>query len=46
MENLEIVREGAAVARGQDMPLFEVSECVFNSDPAASEFGISGLFGG
>ena len=41
MENLGIGMEVAAVTRGQDMPLFEVSEGVFNSDPAAREFGIA-----
>ena len=46
MENLGIVKEVAAVTRGQDMPFFEVSESVFNSDPAAREFGITGLIGG
>ena len=46
LENLGIVREVAAVTRGQDVPLFEVCEGMFNSDPAASEFGIAGLFGG
>ena len=46
LENLGIVREVAAVTRGQDMPFFEVREGVFNSDPAASEFGIAGLVGG
>ena len=46
LENLGIVREVAAVTRGQDMPFFEVSESVFNSDPAAREFGIAGLVGG
>ena len=44
MENLRIVREVAAVTCGQDMPFFEASEGVFNSDPAASEFGIAGRF--
>ena len=37
MENLGIVREVAAVTCGQDVPLFEVREGVFNSDPAARE---------
>ena len=55
LENLGIVREMAAVTRGQDMPLFEVGEGVFNKDPAfcrisknsaASKFGIAGLLGG
>lgn len=45
LENLGIGIEVAAVARGQDMPFFEVSEGMFDSDSAASEFGISGLFG-
>ena len=46
MENLGIVREVAAVTCGQDVPLFEVREGVFNSDPAAREFGIAGFFFG
>ena len=45
LENLGIGIEVAVVTRGQDMPFFEVREGVFNSDPAASEFGIAGLFG-
>ena len=45
MENLGIVREVAAVTRGQDMPLFEMSEGVFNSDPAVRKFGIASLLG-
>ena len=45
MENLGIVREVAAVTCGQDVPLFEVREGVFNSDPAAREFGIASLLG-
>ena len=54
MENLWIGIEVAAVASGQDMPFFEVSEGVFNKAPAfcrmgknsaASEFGIAGLVG-
>ena len=45
LENLGIVREVAAVTRGQDMPFFEVSEGVFNSDPATREFGIASLLG-
>ena len=54
MENLGIEIEVAAVASGQDMPFFEVSEGVFNKDPAfcrmgknsaASKFGIAGLVG-
>ena len=46
LENGGIVREVAAVARGQDMPFFEVGKGMFNSDPATSEFGIAGLLGG
>ena len=46
MENLGIEIEVAAVTRGQDVPFFEVREGVFNSDPAAREFGITGLIGG
>ena len=45
MENLGIGMEVAAVTRGQDVPLFEMREGVFNSDPAASEFGIASLLG-
>ena len=45
LENLRIVREVAAVTRGQDVPLFEVREGVFNSDPAARKFGIASLLG-
>ena len=45
LKNLGIVREMAAVTRGQDMPFFEVSEDVFNSDPAARKFGIASLLG-
>jgi hypothetical protein len=54
LENLGIGIEMAAVARGQDMPFFEVGEGVFNKDPAfcrisknsaASEFGIASLLG-
>ena len=45
LENLGIVREVAAVTCGQDVPLFEVREGVFNSDPAAREFGIASLPG-
>ena len=33
LENLGIVREVAAVTRGQDMPFFEMSEGVFNRNP-------------
>ena len=46
MENLGIGIEVAAVTRGQDVPLFEMSEGVFNSNSAAREFGVSGLLGG
>ena len=46
MENLGIVREVAAVTRGQDVPLFEVSEGMFNSNSAARKFGIASLLGG
>ena len=46
LENLGIGIEVASVASGQDMPFFEVSEGVFNGDPAASKFGIAGLLGG
>ena len=46
LENLGIVREVAAVTRGQDVPLFEVREGMFNSDPAARKFGIASLLGG
>ena len=46
MENLGIVGEVAAVTCGQDMPFFEESEGVFNSDPAARKFGIASLLGG
>ena len=45
MENLGIGMEVAAVTRGQDVPLFEVGEAVFNSDPAARKFGIASLLG-
>ena len=45
MENLGIGIEVAAVTRGQDVPLFEVREGMFNSDPAAREFGIASLLG-
>ena len=54
MENLRIVREVAAVTRGQDVQFFEVGEGVCNKDPAfcriaknsaASEFGILSLVG-
>ena len=45
LENLGIGIEVAAVTRGQDVPLFEVSEGVFNSDPAARKFGIASLLG-
>ena len=45
LENLGIVREVAAVTRGQDMPFFEVGEGMFNSDPAARKFGIASLLG-
>ena len=45
MENLGIVRGVAAVTRGQDVPLFEVSEGMFNSNSAAREFGIASLLG-
>ena len=45
LENLRIVREVAVVTRGQDVPLFEVGEAVFNSDPAARKFGIASLLG-
>ena len=38
--------EVAAVTRGQDVPLFEMREGVFDGDPAASEFGIASLLGG
>ena len=34
MENLRIVREVAAVTRGQDVPLFEVREGVFDKNHA------------
>ena len=44
MENLGIGIEVAAVTRGQDMPFFEMSEGMFDGDPAASKFGIAGLF--
>ena len=46
LKNCGIVREVAAVARGQDMPFFEVGKGMFNSDSTASEFGIAGLLGG
>ena len=46
LKNLGIGIEVAAVTRGQDMPFFEVGEGMFNSDPAAREFGIAGLVGG
>ena len=46
LENLGIGIEVAAVTCGQDMPFFEVREGMFNSDPAAREFGIAGLVGG
>ena len=45
LENLGIEIEVAAVTRGQDVPLFEVREGVFNSDPAARKFGIASLLG-
>ena len=54
MENLRIGIEMAAVTRGRDMPFFDVSEGVFDKDPAfcrmgknsaANEFGIVGLVG-
>ena len=45
LENLRIVREVAAVTCGQDVPVFEVREGVFNSDPAARKFGIASLLG-
>ena len=45
LENFGIGIEVAAVTRGQDMPLFEVREGVFNGDPAAREFGIASLLG-
>ena len=45
LENLGIEIEVAAVTRGQDVPLFEMREGVFDGDPAASEFGIAGLVG-
>ena len=45
MENLGIVREVAAVTRGQDMPFFEMSEGVFNSNSAARKFGIASSLG-
>ena len=43
LENFGIVRKVAAVTHGQDMPFFEVSEGVFDSDSKASEFGIASL---
>ena len=46
MENLGIGIEVAAVTRGQDMPFFEVSEGMFNSNSAARKFGIASLLGG
>ena len=45
MENLGIGMEVAAVTRGQDVPLFEMREGVFDSDPAARKFGIASLLG-
>ena len=45
LENLGIGIEVAAVTRGQEVPLFEVGEAVFNSDPAARKFGIASLLG-
>ena len=45
LENLGIGIEVAAVTCGQDMPFFEESEGMFNSNSAASEFGIAGLLG-
>ena len=45
LKNLGIVREVAAVTRGQDVPFFEVREGMFNSDPAARKFGIASLLG-
>ena len=45
MENLGIGMEVAAVTRGQDVPFFEGREGMFNSNPAASKFGIASLLG-
>ena len=46
LENLWIVREMAAIMRGQNILFFEVSEGMFDSDSKASEFGVTSLFGG
>ena len=41
MKNLRIVREVAAVTRGQDMPFFEVGEGMFDKNSA--KFGHENL---